>query len=312
MGWIKTITRQRSLPQDHCLRLLLCCLLLTQLGGCSSVLQQAHQAGFSDQLTTGQPYLHRILINPAGQQATVGSHWHVYIEGDGQAVDRFGHPSRDPTPRHPMLLSMMQRDPVPALYLGRPCYFATHDSACTPLNWTLARYSEATISSMATALGAHITPRDRITLIGHSGGGTLAQLLAARLPNTEAVVTLAGNLQVAQWTDYHHYSPLDLSLDPAAAPLLNPCIQQYHLAAAEDQEILPQWIEAFAKRQPGSHFRIMPGVSHSQNWPDWWTLVKIDPIINLGKCERVTNQIPPLRVYSYTYMDSFEVNNARF
>jgi pimeloyl-ACP methyl ester carboxylesterase len=37
---------------------------------------------------------------------------------------------------------------------------------------------------------------DGVVLIGYSGGGTLAMLLAARVPETRGVITIAGNLDI--------------------------------------------------------------------------------------------------------------------
>ncbi len=233
-----------------------------------------------------------MLINPAGQQDPDSELWHVYIEGDGRAVTARGSPSLDPTPRTPLLLPMLAQDPAPALYLGRPCYFHTDDPNCSPLNWTLARYSPDTVASMAAALRQHIPASARVLLIGHSGGGTLAVLMAALLAeeqnNASAVVTLAGNLQVATWTRYHHYSPLTQSLDPMTQPPLPACISQYHFAGAEDGEILPVWIEEFAQRQPSSQFQRLAGVTHREGWPLWWTLINIEPTIKSQRCDKVT------------------------
>ena len=53
----------------------------------------------------------------------------------------------------------------------------------------------------------------QIVFIGYSGGGTLATLLVEHFPQTRAVVTIAGNLDVKAWTEYHNYEPLFLSIN---------------------------------------------------------------------------------------------------
>ena len=263
-------------------------ILICLLTACSGYQALTSNAGLSNQITEGTLYRHRILVNRAGQVSTAQQHWHVYIEGDGRAVNALGRPSLDPTPRTPLLLPMMIADPSPSLYLGRPCYFDTADPNCNPVNWTLARYSKDTVTSMAAALQRHISRQDTITLIGHSGGGTLAVLLAKYLNNVNTVVTLAGNLQVEKWTRYHHYSPLTESLDPAAQAPLPACIQQYHFAGADDDEILPIWIEEYTREQPSSHFWRLEGTDHRRGWPLWWTLVKLEPTIKTQRCDKVT------------------------
>lgn len=261
------------------------------LTACSSYQHIIDHQQFSNEVQDGVTFRHRILMNPAAQQASAPQprplHWHVYIEGDGRAVDARGRPSLDPTPRTPMLLEMMSKDTSPALYLGRPCYYHTQDPACSPVSWTLARYSEATVASMASALQRSLPGNNPITLIGHSGGGTLAVLLAPRLPNVTGVVTLAGNLQVAEWVQHHGYSPLSLSLDPATQPPLPECIQQVHIAGALDKEILPRWIEAFSQAQPNAHYLSIERADHRSGWPFWWTLINLDTTID-SMCDKVT------------------------
>lgn len=277
MGPIKTVEKIITLTA-----------ILAGLVACDRYQDISRAAGLSESITLGEPYRHRIFTNPAAQEKTASERWHVYVEGDGRAVNSRGAPSLDPTPRTPLLLSMMAQDPRPGLYLGRPCYFHTDDPLCSPVNWTLARYSEETVSSMALALHKHVTDDAPITLIGHSGGGTLAVLLAARLKNVDQVVTLAGNLQVTKWTTFHHYSPLSLSLDPARQPPLSPCTRQYHLAGAQDQEILPDWIEEYSQTQPSSHFQQLNDADHRTGWPLWWTLINIEPTIKTQRCDKVT------------------------
>ncbi len=227
-------------------------------------------------------------MNEAARDANGSQRWHVYIEGDGRPVNRYGKPSLDPTPKRSLVLEWMQQDPEPALYLGRPCHFINNDPHCNPVQWTLARYSEDTVTSMKKALQQQLPPDQPITLIGHSGGGTLAVLLAARLPNPVQVVTLAGNLQVDKWTKYHQFTPLNRSLDPATQPVLPPCIAQWHLAGANDTQVLWQWIEQFSQNQPNSVFQKLDGTDHRQNWPLWWHQVRFGSNINQQDCGKVT------------------------
>ena len=266
-------------------------ILVWLICACSTYQDLTQGAGLTDQIIPGTRHLHRIITNRPAQSEVANTHWHVYIEGDGRPVDTRGRPSADPTPRTPLLLPMMIADPMPALYLGRPCYYYTEDPNCSPFNWTLARYSETTVKSMAQALERVIPPTATITLIGHSGGGALAVLLANHLTNVNSVITLAGNLQVAKWTQHHHYSPLSESLDPATQPPLPACIKQYHFAGADDEEILPAWIEEYAQNRPSSHFQTLEGTDHRGDWPLWWTLVKLEPTIKAQRCDKITSNI---------------------
>jgi pimeloyl-ACP methyl ester carboxylesterase len=70
---------------------------------------------------------------------------------------------------------------------------------------------------MARALEGLVGDNNLVLLIGHSGGA-LAILLAARVPQVVAVVTIAGNLDTDVWTKLHGYLRLQGSLNPIAAP----------------------------------------------------------------------------------------------
>ena len=100
------------------------------------------------------------------------------------------------------MLELMSLDHAPSLYLGRPCYFGmARQPPCEPQYWTTLRFSESVVASMAAALKAAVGSmvEQGFVLIGHSGGGTLAMLLAQRLDRVQSVVTIAGNLDIEAW-----------------------------------------------------------------------------------------------------------------
>src|SRR5258707_1238646 len=73
---------------------------------------------------------------------------------------------------------------------------------------------------------------ETIAWFGHSGGGTLAVLLARRFSQTRLVVTVAGDLDTAAWAKAVAREDLDGSLNPADGPPLAPEIRQRHYAGA--------------------------------------------------------------------------------
>ena len=249
--------------------LLLCLLLL--LTGCSHWQTVAQREALQQQVVQGQPFRHRLFWNHA-TQAMLQQHpatpvlWHLYIEGDGQAVDAFGRVSADPTPNVPLLLPVLGADHTPALYLGRPCYYQTADPLCHPRHWTLERYSQHTLDSLLAAATRFLPPQDRVILIGHSGGGTLAMLLAAQWPQVCGLITLAGNLDVNAWIQANQYSPLPDSLDPAHLPPLRPDLAQWHFAGQQDNIIRPDWIATVSAHQPGAHFMVLEQQDHQHHW----------------------------------------------
>src|SRR5262249_12590724 len=175
--------------------------------------------GLERQVVVGAGFRHVLFWKGRGRPARV---LHVYIDGDG-TPDIGGYPAADPTSRNPLMLRLLDLDPGPAVLLGRPCYYGmTADAACRPALWTGERYSEVVVASMAGALRTILAegPYRRVAWFGHSGGGTLAMLLAVRVPETAAVITVAANLDVDAWTVARGARPLSGSLNPARQPAL--------------------------------------------------------------------------------------------
>ena len=106
--------------------------------------------------------------------------------------------------------------------------------------------------------------------MGHSGGGALAMLLAYQLPDVTRVVTLAGNLDIEAWTQYHQYSPLYTSLNPGAQPLLRPEVNQWHLIGGVDRVIPAPLIKPVILRQPSARGFEFPGFGHGCCWESIW------------------------------------------
>lgn len=247
-------------------------IALAMLPACAKPRQvldrRAHEGGLTRLQLEGRGFAHLAYArgSPAGRL-------HVYLEGDGLAWLRPDLPSADPTPHRTLMFDAMLLDTGAALYLGRPCQFIGLTRAnCTPLAWTHQRYAPAIVESLATALRAFLDRHPARTLVffGHSGGGTLATLLAARFPQTRAVVTIAANLDVDAWTTTHAYSKLVGSLDPARQPALPPTLRQWHLAGRDDAEVPPVLLQGYLAINPGAWFSIIDGFDHSCCWLALW------------------------------------------
>jgi pimeloyl-ACP methyl ester carboxylesterase len=231
---------------------------------------EIERAGFARSIVAGQAYRHVVLDNGIRDAARPLD---VYIEGDGSPYHGRYLVAADPTPRHPLMLGLMQLDRGPAVYVGRPCYLGlAADPPCRASDWTLGRFSEEIVSSLAAVIEQLAVERavDRVVLLGHSGGGALAVLLARRLPQVVRVVTIAGNLDPTRWTALHHFAPLADSLDPLAGGPLPPSIEQLHLAGAQDENIPPSLIIAAAERLGGGEVRVVPGATHTHGWSEVW------------------------------------------
>ncbi len=241
--------------------------------------REARELGFVREDIGGAGFTHAVYRAP---RTATESRLHVYLEGDGTPWINGRHAAVDPTPRSPVALRLMARDPRATLLLGRPCYHGRYaDPGCGPSLWTDARYSEAVVASMAGALEAARPPGSRLTLIGHSGGGTLAMLLAERVAGVDAVVTIAGNLDLAAWTRRHDYQTLSASLDPSARAPLPLHVRQLHFAGERDREVPPQLLSAAVRRQPGARFEVRQQFDHAccwlRDWPELLALVAALP-----------------------------------
>lgn len=110
----------------------------------------------------------------------------------------------------------------------------------------------------------------RLTLVGFSGGGAVALLLAARRDDVRQVITIAGNVDHAFWTRLHKVSPLRDSLNPADfAPGLQQ-VPQVHIVSNDDTVIPPSVVRSYLdKMSDTAHARVITvdGIGHTGDWP---------------------------------------------
>lgn len=160
----------------------------------------------------------------------------VYIEGDGLAWITRSKPSGNPTPVRPTGLELALADPGPSVaYLARPCQYLA-DDRCRQGYWLGERFSADVVGAMSQALDSLKTRyrADQLMLVGYSGGGALAVLLAVDRTDVAGLVTVAGNLDHAVWTRHHRTTPLAGSMNPVdQAPSLAR-LPQWHITGAED------------------------------------------------------------------------------
>jgi dienelactone hydrolase len=182
----------------------------------------------------------------------------VYIEGDGFAWLSRSESSDDPTPFNPVGLQLALRHPEgSAVYLARPCQYAaeSENQNCKKTYWTDRRFSTEVIQSTNQAIsklkkqfGAR-----KVVLVGYSGGGAVAALVAAMRDDLEKLVTVAGNLDHRAWTEMHHDTPLTNSLNPADVWQKLQFIPQTHFIGSKDEVVGKAVAEAYASRFPPEH-----------------------------------------------------------
>lgn len=201
----------------------------------------------------------------------------VYIEGDGSGW-LFGLQQSDPTPENPTALALAAADDAPnRLYLARPCqYEATPIPArCHPAYWSTHRYAEEVIAAMSEAIdqAARELGGPRIRLVGFSGGGPTAALVAARRADVAQLVTVAGNMDHHAWTRIFKVTPLDGSLNPPDYAAALAAIPQVHFSGARDDIVPRAVLDAYVKALPDmGRVRVVdvPRADHDCCWRDLW------------------------------------------
>lgn len=204
-------------------------------------------------------------------------HLSIYIEGDGLAWITGTQPSSDPTPRTPLALQLALAQPDgAAAYLGRPCQYANAEAThCPSRYWKEARFAPEVIASANQAIDA-LKLRfgaTRLTLVGYSGGGAVAALVAARRDDVETLVTVAGNLDHQAWTTYHRIQPLTGSLNPLTHSAKLNGIRQVHFAGGKDDNITPELVKGFADGFPAAErptIIVEPQFDHICCWAKAW------------------------------------------
>lgn len=205
----------------------------------------------------------------------------VYIEGDGLAWVNSSTPSFDPTPHDPLALKLALLDTTPAVYLARPCQYVVGEDrrGCGEKYWTSHRFSSEVIHSSSQAID-QLKQRfgaKELILVGYSGGGAVAALVAAQRQDVVRLITIAGNLDHYFWSKAHHMTPLFGSLNPADAADRLQNIPQLHYVGGSDQAVGESVARAYASQFPlGKRptIVVVPDFDHHCCWVERWPSLK--------------------------------------
>jgi len=196
----------------------------------------------------------------------------VYIEGDGMAWISRDQLSSNPTPVQPIALKLASIDTNDnVLYIARPCQYLWPQkmNRCSSRYWSDKRGSEEVISSINQAISIVKQKQNisSIRLIGYSGGGGIAALIADRRADVNEFVSVSGNLNYKLFTQTHDLSPMNGSIDPITVANQIGSIPQIHYVGADDKIIPKQIALSFSDK-----VKVISDVSHD-NWPDKWAQI---------------------------------------
>jgi hypothetical protein len=202
----------------------------------------------------------------------------IYIEGDGMAWINRHTLSKDPTPRNPLALKLAALDPAPNVaYLGRPCQYVKKQQRknCQVEYWSTRRFAEEVVSSTNQAIDQlkKQAQANSIQLVGYSGGGAVAVLVAARRTDVTSIRTIAGNLDHVTFTKHHRVTPLSGSLNPMDVAEKVKKIPQIHFVGGRDKIVPPFIVGGFVLAQgKGACARShnLAGMKHGGEWEEIW------------------------------------------
>ena len=257
----------------------------------ASALSLAATAGWSPTLIPAGHFILQAWV-PAGLERAPGAAnspgtLTVYLEGDGLAWLNESTPSSDPTPSNPLALRLALRHSGAVAYLARPCQYVQEQNQynCQPKFWTTHRFAPEVVDATSRALDTlkRQSGARQLVLVGYSGGGAVAALVTAQRRDVARLVTVAGNLDHAAWTQLKRLTPLSGSLNPADfTPQLAP-VAQWHIVGERDTVMPPAVVQGYAQRFAVSQTpRVitLAAFNHDCCWADIWT--PLDPNTLIG------------------------------
>ena len=270
------------------------------LSACSNTLwtsdiQRANRISEAARLKTNTYKVGQFIVHSRERIDKPGEDLNIYLEGDGLAWVSRTEPSRDPTPDNPIGLRLAALDKAPnVIWIARPCQYTNivENPLCKQYYWTIGRLSPEIVASVDLAItAAKLSAKaTKIHLIGYSGGGGLAILIAARRNDVSTIRTVAGNIDHEAFTSFHRVTPMSQSLDPATVAGSINAIPQWHFYG-EDDKVVPKLIGESYLRKAGfkscSQIKVISGVSHDRGWESRWSrlLKETHGVLKKNVCE---------------------------
>lgn len=207
-------------------------------------------------------------------------HMRVYIEGDGHAWATSSQPSTDPTPHTSIMTTLAAADHTPSAYLARPCQYVMSPN-CSVATWTSERFSSDVMSSMSAGLDALKRQFGIVSfeLVGHSGGGAVALVLAGMRNDVDQVQTIAGNVDPVYWTKLQNLSPLNNPVTPLQYRNHLRVIPQRLFVGSRDAVVPPEVAREYASQLGGQCIEILVVTAdHHSGYQTAWQSTANQPV----------------------------------
>lgn len=260
---------------SHSRSVLVALVLALLLGGCADPSRHADELAQSARLQRELIHTDSFVLTGFYRLTRPDLPLTLYIEGDGAAWRSHHQPSTDPTPRKALGLALAASDPAANVaYLARPCQFtpALESPHCDVSYWTDKRYAEEVVAAMNQAVTHYVAADQKINLVGYSGGGALAVLIAARRHDVASIRTVAGNLDHAEVNRLHGVSAMPDSLNAIHVAPQVANIPQIHISGADDRVVPPSIAQRFAATTGTrcAQTYLIPSMGHGSDWDKRW------------------------------------------
>ena len=203
----------------------------------------------------------------------------LYIEGDGSELTSSSNWTDNPTPENPVALHLASKDKAEnVIYLARPCQYTamiSKSDECDKSSWKENRFSTEVIKSYQLAMD-NISSRYGISgfnLIGYSGGGAIATLLAASRADVMSLRTVAGVLDHEVQSNLLAKPKLSGSLNPVTKAASLSEMPQYHFIGGQDEFVPPAILHSYLQAMPEARCvqtMLVQEASYDTGWVDKW------------------------------------------
>lgn len=213
----------------------------------------------------------KFLLTVFHKITTPNTNFVFYIEGDG-LIYYNDSISNNPTPLLPLVIELATIDPRPnVVYIARPCQYTplSLQQNCVKEYWTNKRFAKEIVDAINEAI-VKISNNQPCDIIGYSGGGGLAVLVAAINPNVKTITTIAGNLDHIAFNNFHNNPHMTDSLNPIDYAEQVKYIPQLHLSGMKDKIVPPFIADKFVKHVNFAKVIRFESISHDKGWKSIW------------------------------------------